>query len=55
MANHNFVAFVVSEISAFTRTEGQTHLARSTWLVILIKNVYTFWGRKRFHLPVTYC
>jgi len=22
--------------------------------VILIKNIYTLWGRKRFHLPVTY-
>jgi len=29
-------------------------MARSTWLVILIKNIYTLWGRKRFFLPVTY-
>jgi len=29
-------------------------MARSTWLVILIKNIYTLWGRKRFLLPVTY-
>jgi len=29
-------------------------MARSTRLVILIKNVYTLWGRKRFLLPVTY-
>jgi len=28
--------------------------ARSTRLVILIKNIYTLWGRKRFLLPVTY-
>jgi len=29
-------------------------MARSTRLVILIKNIY-IWGRKRFLLPVTYC
>jgi len=26
-------------------------MARSTRLVILIKNVFTLWGRKRFFLP----
>jgi len=36
------------------RTDGQTDMARSTRLVILIKNIYTLWGRKRFLLPVTY-
>jgi len=29
-------------------------MARSTRLVILIKNIYTLWGRKRFIVPVTY-
>jgi len=29
-------------------------MARSTRLVILIKNIYTLWGRKCFLLPVTY-
>jgi len=29
-------------------------MARSTRLMILIKNIYTLWGRKRFLLPVTY-
>jgi len=29
-------------------------MARWTRLVILIKNIYTLWGRKRFPLPVTY-
>jgi len=29
-------------------------MARSTRLVILIKNIYTLWGRKRFLFPVTY-
>jgi len=29
-------------------------MAKSTRLVILIKNIYTLWGRKRFLLPVTY-
>jgi len=29
-------------------------MARSTRLVILIKNIYTLWGRKRFLLPLTY-
>jgi len=29
-------------------------MARSTRLVILIKNIYTLSGRKRFLLPVTY-
>jgi len=32
----------------------QTDMARSTQLVILIKNIYTLWGRKPFLLPVTY-
>jgi len=38
------------------RTDAQTDMARSTLLVILIKNirVYTLWGRKRFLLYVTY-
>jgi len=29
-------------------------MARSTRLVILIKNIYTLWGQKRFLKPVTY-
>jgi len=29
-------------------------MARSTRLVILIKNLYPLWGRKRFLLPITY-
>jgi len=29
-------------------------MARSTRLVILIKNIYSLWGRKRFLLPVLY-
>jgi len=29
-------------------------MARSTRLVILIKNIYTLWGRKRFLVPLTY-
>jgi len=52
--NLNSLALIVSEISAFIRTDGQTDMARSTRLVILIKNIYTLWGRKRFLLPVTY-
>jgi len=39
--NPNSLALIVSEIS-------------STRLVILIKNIYTLWGRKRLILPVTY-
>jgi len=27
-------------------TDGQTDMARSTLLVVLIKNIYTLWGRK---------
>jgi len=30
------------------RTDGQTDMARSTRLGMLIKNIYTLWGRKRF-------
>jgi len=52
--NLNSLALIVSEISAFIRTNRQTDMARSTRLVILIKNIYTLWGRKRFLLPVTY-
>jgi len=54
MPNPNSLALKVFEISAFIRTDGQTDMARSTRLVILIKNIYTLWGRKRFLLPVTY-
>jgi len=58
-----------TEISAFIRTDRQTlsrsqrshgqmdiktDMARSTRLVILIKNIYTLCGRKRFLLPTTY-
>jgi len=39
----NSLAPIVSEISAFIRTDGQTD--------ILIKNIYTLWGRKRFLPP----
>jgi len=28
-------------------TDGQADMASSTRLVMLIKNIYTFWGRKR--------
>jgi len=57
--NLNSLAPIVSEFSAFIRTDGRTDgtrrdMARSTRLVILIKNIYTLWGRKRFLLPVTY-
>jgi len=62
MPNLNSLALIVSEISAFIRTDGQTDrpadgqtdMARSTRLVILIKNIYSLWGRKRFLLSVTY-
>jgi len=44
----NFLIFLISFIKIFS------DMARSTRLVILIKNIYTLWGRKRFLLPVTY-
>jgi len=47
--NLNSLAPIVSEISAIIRTDrrtdGRTDMARSTRLVILIKNIYTLWGR----------
>jgi len=36
-----------SEISAFIRTDGKTVMARSTRLVILIKNIYPLWYLNR--------
>jgi len=54
MPNLISLAFIVSEISAFFRTDRQTDMARSTPLLILTKNKYTLWGRKRFLLPVAY-
>jgi len=45
MPNPSIVSLIVSQISAFKWTDG--HMARSTRLVILIKNIYTLWGRKR--------
>jgi len=50
MSNPNVRAHLVSEI----HTDIQTDMARSARLVILIKNINTLWGRKRFLLPVTY-
>jgi len=41
MPNPTIVALIVSEISAFIRTDGQTDMDRSTRLVTLIKNIYT--------------
>jgi len=46
--DQEYIYFMGSE------TDGQTDMARSTRLVILIKNIYTLWGRNRFLLPVTY-
>jgi len=51
MPSLNSLALIVSEIQ---RSSGQTDMAISTRLVILIKNIYTLRGRKRFLLPVTY-
>jgi len=34
-------------------TDRQTDMARSTRLVMLIKNIYTLWGRKRLLHSVT--
>jgi len=44
MANLDSLALIVSEISAFILTDGQTGMARSTRLVILIKSINTSWG-----------
>jgi len=41
MPNPNFSAFLDLEISVFLRTDEQTDMARSTRLVILIKNIVT--------------
>jgi len=50
MPNPSNVAFIVSEITEFIRTDEQTDMARSTWLVILIRNIY-FMGSET--LPFT--
>jgi len=52
----NLLAFIVREISTFIRTYRQTDMARSTRLLILIRNIniYILYGQKRFLLPVTY-
>jgi len=47
MHNPSIGALIVSEISAFIRTDGKTDMARSTRLVILIRNKYTLCGRIR--------
>jgi len=39
MPNPSIVALIVSVISAFIRTDEHTDMARSTWVVILIKNI----------------
>jgi len=41
MPNPNSLALIVSEISAFIWTDGQTDVARLTRLLILIKNIHT--------------
>jgi len=50
LLNPYFLGLIVSEILAFIRKD----LARSTRLVILIRNIHTLYGRKRFSLPLTY-
>jgi len=50
----SIVALIVSEISAFIRTDGQTDIARSSRLVILIKNIYTGVGNAFFRLLHTF-
>jgi len=54
MLNLKILAFIVSEITAFIQTDRQMEKARLTRIVILIKYIYTIWGRKRCHLFVTY-
>jgi len=36
------------------QTDRQTDMAISTRLLMLIKNIYTFWGLPRLLLPVTH-
>jgi len=36
-----------TERQVCVETDGQTGMARSTRLVMLIKNIYTVWGQKR--------
>lgn len=36
------------------RADGQTDMARTTRLLIMIENIYTLYSRKDFFLPVTY-
>jgi len=52
--SYQLVSFIVSEISAsiYSFRDRSVHPDRRTWLVILIKNIYTLWGRKRFLLHV---
>jgi len=58
MPYFNFLAFIDSEISAFIRTDGQKDTARSTRLVILIKNIhmyiYVTKDKELILLPATY-
>jgi len=48
MPNSNIVAFKVSEVTEFIRIEGYTDMARSTRLVILIKNISTLWDSETY-------
>jgi len=48
MLNLILLDFIVPEISTFTRADGQTNMAGSTRLLILIKEMYTLYGRERF-------
>jgi len=54
MVNFNLLAFIVPKIPTFIRTDRQTDWDRSNRLLILINNIYTLYGRKRYILPVTY-
>jgi len=47
-------AFIVSETTAFIRTDEQSDMARSTRLVILIMNLYILYGSERLLLRVKY-
>lgn len=61
-ANSEYIYFLGSEKFTFPYNiyflgNQSLYLARSTWLLILIKNIYLYiwlYGRKRIRLPVAY-
>jgi len=55
MTNPNFLAFIVSEIPTFVQMVRQTDMPSWTRIVILVKNIYTYFAGTKTLPSTCYC